>query len=75
MSGEGPGRVRGAAGLLVILVIMAAFVFQLSTGDRVQPWLVLLVSVLGLAAGAAVLGADAVMTGYAVLRGLRGGKR
>lgn len=74
MSDARPDWDRAAAGMLVILVIMTAFVYQLSSANRVQPWLVLLVSILGLAAGAAVLGTDAVRTGYAVLRGLRGGK-
>lgn len=72
MNDGGQDRVRAAAGLLVILVIMVAFVSQLSSPNRVQPWLVLLVSVLGLAAGAAVFGEDAIRTGYAVLRGHRG---
>lgn len=76
MSGEGqPGLARAAAGLLVIAAILVAFLYQLTTSGEVALWLMLLVSVLGLAAGAAVLGVDALRAGYAVLCGLRRGKR
>jgi phosphate/sulfate permease len=52
----------------IILAILIAFLYQLATGEEIQPWLVLLVSVLGLAAGAALLGEKAVRTGYELFR-------
>jgi hypothetical protein len=62
---------RLAAAFTIIGAILAAFLHRVVTGGHVPPWLVLLVSVLGLAAGAAALGSDAVAAGYAVVRGLR----
>lgn len=66
-----PPLARVAVAAAIILAILAAFLYRVATAGHVQPWLVLLVSVLGLAAGAAVLGTDAVETGYAVLKGLQ----
>lgn len=54
------GDVRLLVGVLVIVVIMAAFVHLLVEGEPQPPWLVLLVSVLALAAGGAVFGKDAI---------------
>jgi len=65
-----PPLARVAVAFVIIAAILAAFLYRVATGGRVQPWLVALVSVLGLAAGAAVLGTDAVRTGYEVFRGL-----
>jgi phosphate/sulfate permease len=65
---ESVGRVRAATGMSIILAILIAFLYQLATGEEIQPWLVLLVSVLGLAAGTALLGEKAVRTGYELFR-------
>ncbi|MFC7140916.1 hypothetical protein ACFQMA_13915 [Halosimplex aquaticum] len=67
--------IRAVGGLLIIVAILVAFLYQLTARGETEGWLVVLVSLLGLAAGAAVLGSEAVRTGYRVLRGLRGGKR
>lgn len=69
------GHVRATAGLLIISAILAAFIYQQLTDGRTQPWLVVLVSVLGLSAAAAILGTDAVETAAEVLKGLYGGER
>jgi uncharacterized membrane protein YfcA len=55
----------------IIAAILAAFLYRIATEGHVQPWLVLLVSVLGLAAGAAVLGTDAFEASYEAYRELR----
>lgn len=60
---------RAIGGVVVIVALLAAFLLQVARNGEVEPWLVLVVSVLGLAAGAAILGADAVRTGYRLLRG------
>lgn len=60
-------RVRALTGTLVICVILAAFLVRFVGDGEVAPWLVFLVSVLGLAAGAAVLGDRAIETAAAVL--------
>lgn len=66
-------KARAVVGAVVIVALLAAFLVQLVRDGRVQSWLVLLVSVLGLAAGAAILGTDAVRTAYALLRGREDG--
>jgi len=66
-----PPLARVAVAFTIIVAILAAFLYRLATAGEVQPWLVMLVSILGLAAGAAVLGSDAIETGYAVLRGMQ----
>ena len=72
MSHDGPPPLaRAVVAFTIIAAILAAFLYRVATSGRVQPWLVGLVSVLGLAAGAAVLGTDAMRMGYAVLEGLR----
>lgn len=65
-----PPLARVAVASAIIAAILAAFLYRVATAGHVQPWLVLLVSVLGLAAGAALLGSDAMAVGYAVLRDL-----
>lgn len=66
-----PPLARVLVAFTIIGAILAAFLYRVATVGHVQPWLVGLVSVLGLAAGAAVLGSDAVRTGYEVFRELR----
>lgn len=66
-------KARAVVGAAVVVALLAAFLLQVARDGRVRPWLVLLVSVLGLAAGAAILGADAVRTAYALLRGREDG--
>lgn len=65
-----PFGARVAVAFTVIAAILAAFLYRVAAADPVQPWLVLLVSLLGLAAAAAVLGSDAVRTASAALREL-----
>ena len=72
MTDDGPPSLAQVlVAFTIIAAILAAFLYRVATVGHVPPWLVLLVSVLGLAAGAAVLGSDAVRTGYAVVRGLQ----
>lgn len=67
-----PPMARVAVAFVIIAAILAAFLYRVTTGGPVRPWLVALVSLLGIAAAAAALGTDAVETGYEVMRGLRG---
>jgi fatty acid desaturase len=67
-----PPTARMATAFTIIGAILVAFLYRVVSGGHVPPWLVLLVSVLGIAAGAVVLGSDAVEAGYEVVRGLRG---
>lgn len=62
---------RVALAFTIIAAILAAFLYRIATEGHVPPWLVLLVSVLGLAAGAAVLGTDALEVGYEAYRELQ----
>ena len=66
-----PSGARVAVAFTVIAAILAAFLYRVAAADPVQPWLVALVTVLGLAAAAAVLGTDAVRTAFVGLRQLR----
>lgn len=66
MSGFRRRDVRFVVGVLVIAVILAAFLHRMVSEETLQPWLVLLVSVLGLAAAAAVFGKDAVRLAAAI---------
>ncbi|MEF8773534.1 MAG: hypothetical protein V5A23_05560 [Halobacteriales archaeon] len=63
-----PPRLRAAAGALVVAGVVAAAAFRLAAGHSLPFWLVLLVSVLSLAAGASVFGADAMRLGTAIFR-------
>ena len=58
--------VRATAGLLVIVAIHAGFLYRLAAGDPLQFWLAGLVTVLGLAAGAAIFGTEAMKVGAAI---------
>ncbi len=66
MSSSHRRDVRFVVGVLVIAVILAAFLHRQVSGEPLQPWLVLLVSVLGLAAATAVFGKDAVRLAAAI---------
>lgn len=66
-----PPLARVALAFTIIAAILAAFLYRIATEGHVQPWLVLLVSVLGLTAGAAVLGTDALEVGSEAYRDLR----
>ena len=76
MSGDCKHRgVRATAGLLIISAILVVFLYQQLAEGQIQSWLVVLVSVLGLTAAAAILGTDALETASKVLKGFRGGGR
>ena len=66
-----PPLARVAVSFTIIAAILAAFHYRVATVGDVPPWLVGLVSVLGLGAGVAMLGSDAMTAGYEVFRGLR----
>jgi hypothetical protein len=66
-----PPLARMLVAFTIIVAILAAFLYRVATAGHVQPWLVLLVSVLGLAAGAAVLGSDAMAAGYEMVQGFQ----
>lgn len=68
---EPPPLARALVAFTIIVAILAAFLYRIATAGHVQPWLVLLVSVLGLAAGAALLGGDAMAAAYEMLRTLQ----
>jgi hypothetical protein len=68
---ETPVAAHVGVATVIIATILAAFLHRIAAGDPVPPWLVGLVSLLGVAAAAAVLGGDAVRTAYAVVRGLQ----
>lgn len=63
-----PDRVRIAVGSLVVAGVLAAAVARIATGQSLPLWLVVLVSVLTLAAGASVFGADAMRLGTRIFR-------
>lgn len=63
------GRIRAITGFLIVIAILVAFLHQLVQEEAIPPWLVLLVSVLGLGAGATLLGRKAIQTGYEIFSG------
>lgn len=63
-----PPRLRATAGLLVVASVLAVALVRLLRGHALPLWLVLLVSVLSLAAGASVFGTDAMRLGTAIFR-------
>jgi len=65
-----PVAARVGVATAIIAAILAAFLYRVATGGSVPAWLGLVVSVLGVAAAAAVLGPGAVRTAVAALRTL-----
>lgn len=60
--------VRATFGALVVAGVLAGALARLASGESLPLWLVLLVSVLTLAAGASVFGADAIRLGTRIFR-------
>lgn len=70
---EANGRLKRVArvvvGTAIIFAVLAAFLHRVVTGRGIEPWLIFLVSVLGIAAAAAILGPEAVRVANEVVGG------